>query len=68
VAQKLKALFKRSAEEADLNLFGYLWLYLVEVPLNFLRNYSIPTTDSAEWERTRAAILVVTTPGCFCYF
>ena len=57
-------LFKRSYGES---FVGKCWS-LIEVPLNLLRDYSVPITDPGEWDRTRAAILVITTPFVFCFF
>lgn len=45
-----------------------LWRLLVEVPLNFLRDYTVPITDKDEWDRNRAAIVVLFTPFALFYF
>jgi hypothetical protein len=39
---------------------------LVTVPLNFLRDYSCPMADFADWDRTRASILPLCMPAAFC--
>jgi len=35
---------------------------LVTVPLNFVRNYSIPMSEDESWNKNRAAILPLTLP------
>ena len=40
---------------------------LVEVPLNFLRDYSVPMADKSEWDRNRAAIIPITLPWAFFF-
>lgn len=55
--------FKRTGDE------GYLdacWK-LVEVPLNFFRDYTVPMASSAEWDRNRAAIIPITVPWAFFF-
>ena len=50
--------FKRTGDDG---CFGTCWK-LVEIPLNFLRDYTIPMADISEWDRTRAAMLPLTLP------
>jgi solute carrier family 24 (sodium/potassium/calcium exchanger), member 6 len=46
--------FKRTEDEES--FLGKCW-NLVEIPLNFLRDFTIPMGDKAEWDRNRAAIV-----------
>lgn len=39
----------------------------MEVPLNLLRDYSVPMADKSEWDRNRAAIIPITLPWAFCF-
>ena len=60
VAQRLKMMFKKSSDETISDrLFK-----IIEIPLNFLRDYSIPMAEEGEWSRFRAAVLPLTIP-CF---
>lgn len=43
------------------SIFGKCF-QLVEVPLNILRDYSIPMADYEEWSRVRAAMVCLFTP------
>ena len=63
IATRIKNIFKRTQEDGVLNT---CWL-VVEVPLNFLRNYSTPMADNADWDRCRASILPLTVPISFFY-
>ena len=38
-----------------------------EIPLNFLRDYTIPMAEFEEWDRTRATVLPLTVPISFCF-
>lgn len=49
--------FKRVESKS---LLGKCWR-LVEVPLEFIRNYTCPMSEYADWDRTRASILPFTT-------
>lgn len=63
LANKLKSVFKRSEEDGG--IFSMVWK-VVEVPLNFLRDYTVPMAESAEWDRNRAVILPFCIPWAFC--
>ena len=63
VAQKIKMTFKRT--EGD-SVIGKCWR-IVEIPLNFLRDYSVPMADSCEWDRNRAALIPLTGPWAFAF-
>jgi hypothetical protein len=55
--------FKRTE---DVSFVGKCWL-IVEVPLNFLRDYTVPMADKYEWDRNRAAIIPLTLPWAFFF-
>lgn len=38
----------------------------ITFPLDFIRNWTVPMADTADWNRTRAAILPVLIPWGFC--
>lgn len=38
---------------------------MIAIPLNFMRNYTVPMGDIAEWDRTRAAIVPIFMPLAF---
>ena len=57
-------MFKRS--EDDGGIFNLAWK-VFEVPLNFLRDYTVPMAERAEWNRTRAWILPICIPWAFCF-
>ena len=59
----MKNEFKR---EKDKGILANLML-IIEVPLNFLRDYSTPMGEEDAWDRTRAAILPVTMMISFFY-
>ena len=40
---------------------------IIEIPLTFLRDYTTPMADPADWDRNRAAILPLTLPISFFY-
>jgi len=63
VAQKIKMTFKRTEGNS---VIGKCWK-IVEVPLNFLRDYSVPMADKSEWDRNRAAIIPLTFPWAFAF-
>ena len=64
IAQKIKLIFKRSNEDDGIT---DKLLKIIEVPLNFLRDFTIPMSDINEWDRNRAAIVPITIPWAFCY-
>lgn len=63
IATRIKNIFKRTSNEGFLNT---CWL-IVEIPLNFLRNYSCPPADHADWDRNRMSILPLTVPAALMY-
>jgi hypothetical protein len=63
VAHKIKMTFKRTGDDGVL---GKCWK-LVEVPLNFVRDYSVPMAEKAEWDRVRAAVIPFTLPWAFFF-
>lgn len=63
LANKIKNTFKRSTDEG---LHNKCWK-IVEVPLNFLRDYTVPMAEKAEWDRTKASILPFFLPWAFCF-
>ena len=52
----MRGLFRRAQEQGISNVL----LKIVEVPLNFLRDYSVPMGEEDAWNRTRASILPAT--------
>lgn len=65
MAGKIRNIFKRTEGE-EMSPFAACLLKIVEVPLNFVRDYTIPMSDFAEWDRTRAAVLPLTIPAGVC--
>ena len=63
VAMKIKSTFKRTESNSVLSS---CWR-IVEIPLNFLRDYSTPMADKYEWDRNRAAIIPLTLPWAFSF-
>lgn len=63
LANKIKNTFKRSTDEG---LGSKCWK-IVEIPLNFLRDYTVPMAEKAEWDRTKASILPMFLPWAFCF-
>ena len=63
VAMKIKSTFKRTEGNSVLSS---CWR-IVEIPLNFLRDYSTPMADKYEWDRNRAAIIPLTLPWAFSF-
>lgn len=63
MARKIHTTFKRSTND---NIFSKCWK-IVEVPLNFLRDYTVPMAELAEWDRTKASILPFIIPWAFCF-
>jgi hypothetical protein len=41
---------------------------VITIPLEIIRNYTIPMADFADWDRNRAAILPLCIPTCFLFF
>lgn len=64
-ANKARNIFKRTEDTKSANCFTFL-SKIVEIPLTFIRDYSIPMGDFAEWDRTRGAILPLTLPAAVC--
>jgi len=63
IAMKIKSTFKRTEGK---HVIGHCWK-IVEVPLNLLRDYSVPMADKCEWDRNRAAILPLTATWAFAF-
>ena len=57
VASKIKSLFKRTVN---------LMPMCIAFPLDFIRDFTVPMADTADWNRTRGAILPVLIPWGFC--
>ena len=64
VAGKMRNIFKRTQSRATTWL-GYV-TKIVEIPLNLLRDYTVPMAEVSDWSRNRAAILPLTIPVGFC--
>lgn len=65
IATKVKNVFKRT-EDDDGGCCSCVFK-IVEFPLNFIRNYSCPMADFADWDRNRASILPLCVPAAFCF-
>lgn len=63
VAMKIKSTFKRTDGGSVIGSLSKI----VEVPLNFIRDYTTPMADKFEWDRTRAAIIPLTLPWAFSF-
>lgn len=61
--QKIRMVFKRAEEDS---LMSRCWK-IVEIPFDFVRNYTVPMVDPVDWNRTRAAVLPLTTIWGYCY-
>lgn len=64
-AYKLMLQLKRNGEYSDSNL-DKCWK-VIEVPLNFLRDFTIPMADYSDWDRFRASVLPMTIPTAFMF-
>lgn len=53
---KLKMVFRRA--EDDSSLISKCWK-IVEIPLEFVRNYTVPMAEFGDWNRNRASVLPV---------
>jgi hypothetical protein len=40
---------------------------IIEIPLTFIRDITVPMADNADWNRNRASVLPLTVPISFCY-
>ena len=56
LGQRMRALFKRTSE----NSLQDSVMLIVAIPLNFFRDYTIPTSDYETWNRNRNSIIAVT--------
>lgn len=56
--------FKRASD--DESKLDKCWK-VVEVPLNFLRDFSIPMAEFDDWDRFRASVLPLTIPTAFMF-
>ena len=63
VAQKLRNLFKRNHDDDD-GLLSKI-SNCVAVPLNIMRDYTVPMGEVDSWDRNRAAIVTITMPAAF---
>lgn len=63
-AQLLKMQFKR--QQNSNSKLDLCWK-IVEIPFNFVRDYSIPMAEFEEWDRNRASILPLTVPISFAF-
>ena len=60
---KFKALLKKARMQG---VHG-ICFNLFAIPLNFVRNYTIPMAEEDAWDRTRAAVTPITSPLAFMY-
>ena len=63
VAQRMKAIFRRTKSEGVLANISKVY----QVPLDFLRDYTIPIGDEASWNKERASIAPITFVFAFKY-
>jgi len=63
IAQQMRAVMRRAKDEGFVNIF----MLVITVPLNFLRDYSCPAGEEEEWSRTRAAIIPITIVASFFF-
>lgn len=63
IAMKIKSTFKRTDGGSVIGSLSKI----VEVPLNFIRDITVPMADKYEWNRNRAAIIPLTLPWAFSY-
>lgn len=63
-AARLLNQFKRAATQDS--LMDKCWK-VIEVPLNFLRDYTVPMAEYDDWNRFRATVLPLTVPVSFMY-
>ena len=47
--------------------FSGIFISIFNVPLTFLRNYTIPMAEEDAWDRTRAAVTPMTFPLALLY-
>lgn len=64
IAIRVKNLFKRSDGEGG--CLSYV-TKIVEIPLTFIRDLTIPMADNADWNRNRATVLPLTIPVSLFY-
>jgi sodium/potassium/calcium exchanger 6 len=55
-AQRLKLLFKRSKEDGPIDIV----LNILDFPINFLRDYTIPPGHNENWDRKRMTFVPIT--------
>lgn len=65
IAIRVKNVFKRTEDAESEGCFACLFK-IIEYPLNFVRNYTCPMADFADWDRNRASILPLCLPFGFC--
>lgn len=63
----MKIIFKRTSEEEEKSIIGKLWNLVVEFPLNFLRDMTIPISEDFVWDRNKACIYPLITPIAFMF-
>ena len=62
-AQRLKLIFKNSKEDTNLGVF----FWLIDLPVNFLRDYTIPAGSLDNYDRTKMTVVPITISFTFCY-
>jgi hypothetical protein len=65
-ATRIKNLFKRTFDDDEKSFSDKLWL-IVDIPLNLLRNYSVPMAETDEWDRNRGALYPILLPFAFFF-
>ena len=64
-AQKLLLLFKRTTDDDD-SLLDKIWL-VIDIPLNLMRDLTVPMSETDAWDRNRGALFPLILPFAF-YF
>lgn len=63
----MKNLFKRVKEEEEKkNILLKMWS-IVEITLNFLRDFTIPMAENDQWNRNIGAIYPLTVPAAYFF-
>jgi len=61
-AQRILGIFRRF--EGKPTFWSYIWR-IVELPVNFVRDFTVPMAEESEWNKLRAIVLPLTIPFSF---
>lgn len=56
IMNKLRILFKNTKDEGILNVV----INIISLPLNILRDYSVPCGEEAQWDKQKASVIPMT--------